>query len=864
MANHPLSTAIERLRLSMALPEEASLPDTQLLGRFIEQRDEAAFAALARRYGPMVMGVCLRVARNRQDAEDAFQATFLVLVRKAASIAARELLANWLYGVAYNTALKAKEAARKRRSREKQVAYMPEPATDGKKLWSDLLPLLDHELSRLPDKYRVPIILCDLEGKTHKEAARKLGCPDGSLSSRLSRARSMLAKRLGRHGLAVSGGTLATVLSQTAAPACVPAGVVFKTINGATLLAAGQAINSVIPARVALLTEGVMKAMLLAKLKIAAVTVLLTSLACVGVGAVTRVTLAEGKTQQFFATKANQKTAKPLHDAKGQLQPPKKAQNPEDDPLPPDALLRLGTLRHRFLGYPYQRLADGQTVILTSVTADEVRWVDFATGRTIDTWQLPKGLTACGFSDDGRFALITDSKTISLWDLPARKEIRAFQAKDDFGQEIFALFAHDGKVVATNHGVNMNAGLMRLWDVATGKQLWQKGRMGFHNIGVSPLGFLADGETLVVRDWSNNRISLRDRTTGKERRSFDTMPYGESRQLLLSPDAKTVFISTAGSTVRAWDVAGGEELAPLGGHKRQARSVAISHDCRTVLTGGDDSFIQVWDWPAGTLRRKIELPSGRTVGHMDVSFDGKRAEMVIFGESALRSFDLGSGQEIPPLTDAHRGQVWGVAITADGKVISAGTDNTIREWDCKTGRHLRAWKTAHPLGASTLALSADSKLIATADFNGGTILVHERESGRLIRSIDTKEDSVRQVAYAPKGRVLAVSGGGMGGRVNPPACLSSPFMMPIQGKKWAVWWDPSRDSYGTRMETYLRLSVKIRSVWWMFPKRAFGSNGRRTMVFESWHSPRTDEHWQRQTAKRSSFGNWPPPRCAAG
>jgi RNA polymerase sigma factor (sigma-70 family) len=269
MANSPISTVIQHLRMTLRQPGEADLSDAHLLRQFIEQHDEAAFAALTRRHGPMVMAVCLRVAHNRQDAEDAFQATFLVLVRKAASIASRHLLGNWLYGVAYNTALKARAAAVKRRSREKQVTDMPEPAMAEPERWHDLLPHLDQELTRLPDKYRIPIVLCDLEGKTHKQAAEQLGCPEGSLSSRLSRARAMLAKRMTRHGLALSGSSLAAVLAQNTATASLPIRVIFKTIQGATLIVSGQAADGVISAPVAALTEGVLKIMLLTKLKIA-------------------------------------------------------------------------------------------------------------------------------------------------------------------------------------------------------------------------------------------------------------------------------------------------------------------------------------------------------------------------------------------------------------------------------------------------------------------------------------------------------------------------------------------------------------------------------------------------------------------
>jgi DNA-directed RNA polymerase specialized sigma24 family protein len=225
MAASQMNKVIQRLRRTMLLRDGAELTDGQLLGCFIEHRDEAAFAALMRRHGPMVWGVCRRLL-HQHDAEDAFQATFLVLVRKAASIVPRERVANWLYGVAHQTASQARRTAARRRAREKQM--------------------LDQELRRLPDAYREVIVLSDLEGKTRKEVAQQLNLPEGTVASRLARARTMLAKRLARHGLALSGGALAALLSQKVASAGMPSSVMSSTIKAASSFAAGQAAAGVI------------------------------------------------------------------------------------------------------------------------------------------------------------------------------------------------------------------------------------------------------------------------------------------------------------------------------------------------------------------------------------------------------------------------------------------------------------------------------------------------------------------------------------------------------------------------------------------------------------------------------------------
>jgi RNA polymerase sigma factor (sigma-70 family) len=282
MTTTQTSTVIHHLCRTALLRDGADLTDGQLLERFIDRRDELAFAALVHRHGPLVWGVCRRLL-GHHDAEDAFQATFLVLFRKAGTIVPRERVASWLYGVAQQTALHCRRTAARRISRERQVAEMPEPQASPRDPWADLQPLLDQELSRLPDRFRVVLILCDLEGQTRKEAAQQLGVPEGTVAGWLARARELLARRLSKHGFAVSAAVLATLLAQNAS-AAVPASVLAATIDTASLLAAGPAAAGLIPVTVAALTEGVLKTMLLAKLKNLTVAVLLTVLACSGFG----------------------------------------------------------------------------------------------------------------------------------------------------------------------------------------------------------------------------------------------------------------------------------------------------------------------------------------------------------------------------------------------------------------------------------------------------------------------------------------------------------------------------------------------------------------------------------------------------
>jgi RNA polymerase sigma factor (sigma-70 family) len=324
MATNQVSEVLQYLRTTVPLPDGAGRTDGQLLSRFIDRRDEAAFAALVQRHGPMVWGVCRRLLANHQDAEDAFQATFLVLVRKAATVLPREMVANWLYGVACTTAHRGKVAAAKARRRQRQLVEMPEPAVAEPDPGADLRALLDQELARLPDHYRGVVVLCDLEGKTRTEAARQLGLPEGTVASRLARARAMLAKRLARHGPALSGGTLAAVLSRQAASACVPFSVTSSTIKAATLVAAGQAAGAgVTSLKVAALTEGVLKTMLLSKLKNAAAALLMVFVVTATAGAIlSRNLVAQPPQTEKNVTEAEKAVAqaeKALHEAKRAL-----------------------------------------------------------------------------------------------------------------------------------------------------------------------------------------------------------------------------------------------------------------------------------------------------------------------------------------------------------------------------------------------------------------------------------------------------------------------------------------------------------------------------------------------------------------
>lgn len=273
MANRKLSAAVQFIRSLADSGRAAELPDGQLLQQFIDQQDEVAFRTLVQRHGPLVLSVCQRVLHNVQDAEDVFQATFLVLVHRAKAIVRQESVGSWLHGVAQRIAVRAKGALGRRRKAEGAVPPRPAPDSLQEVVWRDLRLMLDEEVQRLPSRCRVAFVLCYMEGKTNAEAALILGCPRGTILSRLAHARELLRARLARRGLCLSGGLVVTMLSQHAV-AAVPPALAVSTVQAASAVALGQAAAGVVSANVAALTQGVLHAMLFTKLQIVAAVLL--------------------------------------------------------------------------------------------------------------------------------------------------------------------------------------------------------------------------------------------------------------------------------------------------------------------------------------------------------------------------------------------------------------------------------------------------------------------------------------------------------------------------------------------------------------------------------------------------------------
>jgi RNA polymerase sigma factor (sigma-70 family) len=722
-----LSQVLRHLRRA-ARPDDGAT-DAELLERFVRRREEAAFEALVRRHGPLVLGVCRRVLRNEADAEDAFQATFLVLARKAASLRQRGLVGNWLYGVAHNTALKARAMNQKRRAKETQGAAARTAAPDD--TWQELQDVLDEELSRLPEKYRVPIVLCDLEGKAIKEAARLLGVPQGTAASRLARGRAVLAQRLVRHGITLSGGALAALVARHA-----PAAGLSRPLVAVTVRAVGGAP---VPGAVAALADGVVKGMLLKKLQALATAAALAAL--VMAGAVGTAALPAAPPE-------------PGRAAEGEREPPGKEKPSRSDALgdvlPAGALARLGTVRWRHgEGLSQLGFAAGGKELVTAGGDGLLRVWDAETGKELRRFGREMafgdrpgareifyagmyGQSVVGGEaktgaviapDGGTAALAETDRSVSVWDVATGKERCRIAGTRDQGGAVSLGLSADGKRLVSQ-GRDQS---LVLWDAVSGKELrrlagpkkppdggvfWAIGDVA----SVTPCAFSADGRRLAVlvdTQASPFGIQVWDLTTGQELWHVPVEAGVGPIPPAFSPDGKALLRLAGDRSVRVHDAADGKELRRVerSGKEFFPTRAALSPDGEFLAVLTAEWLIALYDLKGGRAERQLGEKRGSTTHAacctaLAFSPDGKTLAQGV-GMNSVRLWDVASGKA-RDLDDAgHAGTVGAVRVSRDGKQLTTlGGDRTVRLWEAATGKERR--RVAVPEGHG-LALSPDGR-----------------------------------------------------------------------------------------------------------------------------------------------------------
>jgi RNA polymerase sigma factor (sigma-70 family) len=673
---------LRHLRRVARPSDEAARTDGQLLESFVTRRDEPAFEALVRRHGGMVLSVCRRILGNQDDADDAFQATFLVLVRRVASIRPRNRVAAWLYGVARRTALYARRAIARHRVREKHVLDLPELATERPGPHPNLRPLLDEGLSRLPEKYRLPIVLCDLEGQTIKEAARQLAWPQGTLAGRLARGRKLLARRLASQGVALSAATLAAVLASNAAAAGVPAALVRSTIEVAILVAAGQAtVAGTVPATVAALLQGVETSMALAKMKLV-LTLGVLALCLCGLGGV-----AAGLGQKDRAA--------PVQEQDKQTPDPERVAALIRQ-LGDDAFAKREAASKELLAIGVPALA-ALNKAKASDDPEVQRRATLLYKKIAATLQVfcYEGHARAGegvvlgvaFSPDGKRVL--SSANAWLGDRPATyggSSVRLLDART--GKVLRCLvqpcarkvaFSPDGaRAASTGDGRDH---MLRLWDLETGEELK---RFGPYEGNVYGVAFTPNGKNLLftvyadpsLRVSANPSLRLLDLDTGKELRCFDA---GRLHDCALSADGtKTLSGNTAG-LVQLWDNATGKELKRLEGHKGEVYYAVFSPGEKRVASGGQAGVIKFWDLRTGKVVREISEP-GKTESLCGAFCPDGRRFASGGGDGNIRLWDVDTGDELHCF-EGHAGKVYALAFSPDGRFLaSGGFDRMVRVW----------------------------------------------------------------------------------------------------------------------------------------------------------------------------------------
>jgi RNA polymerase sigma factor (sigma-70 family) len=660
MGRTGLSRLLHQLHASAAAPGARDLTDGELLGAYCTRQDQAAFAALVRRHGPLVLAVCGRVLRHPEDREDAFQATFLALARDAASVRKRGSVAGWLHGVARHVALSAVRAAARRHRHEGQAMTTAAKNPAWEAAWREVQAVLDEEVLRLPERYREPFVLCCLENQGRAEAAARLGLKEGTVGSRLAEARRRLRKRLALRGveLAAVVGTMA--VAADAAAARVPAALAAAVTRTAARVATGHALApGSASARVLCLARGVPKAMPLTRVAAGAALLLVTALLGSAAGAVA----------YRHAT--------------------------------PPAVARRQAARAAPADRPEARAAKGA----------RITWKE---GAALETpgW-LP---VSVAYSSDGKVMTVGGTGgTVAAFDAATRNRKWKAGVGGDFAA---VAYSADGTSVlaAFPDGV-------RFLDAGTGKaggSLEEKGSSPTA-VGVFPDQNLVAGggqklslhrvifanrRGCFVKSWVGSAapgtISLSTSAGGRNPAGGNAVP------LAVDPGGTGVIVTgpvdrdTGKNVLWAW-VAGNHGPGSPGnrllkGHEAVVVSAAWSGDGKTAVTGDAAGRVIVWD--ARTMKEARRLELGGRVAAVAVSADGRNAAAVAVGKRAeFYAWEARkSGKPRPIHVDSSdfSGPVHAcLAFSPDGRQLAGSAMSTA--WLSRLGRlvgRLHVWSAA--------------------------------------------------------------------------------------------------------------------------------------------------------------------------
>jgi RNA polymerase sigma factor (sigma-70 family) len=757
---------IQFVRKSMAEPAV----DADLLTRFVEGRDDAAFAALVERHGPMVLGVCRRMLGNTADADDAFQAVFFALARNARTVRRRGSVAAWLYGAASRVSLKVRRGHARRREFAPPAERVRSDDPLAKMSAREFLSIMEEEIARLPEAFRLPVVLCLVEGLSQPEAAARLGWSAGSVKGRLERGRERLRRRLTSRGVALGIALSAAALGSVRA---VPPELFTRAIDAAI----GGPVSSGVGALAkAALPSGAARGW-------SAVALLLG-------GAVLAAAAAGGADEPARPAAAPAKAETPA--AKTDLY---------GDPLPPGAVARLGTVRFR-AGMWAKLIAaapNSSNIAAVGHNLSQTQYLtiwDAATGRALRHVPLPDvDVQHLTWLPGGRgFAVVKVSRIdYALWEFTDKNAAPPPVVRRDeinsFGNGSFTAQAisPDGRLIAGGQrgGPRGNTGKLQVWEFAPSgrvremKERWASDTPG----GFLGLEFTRDGKSLIgisLRSQPNQPgpgvagpgmpvpfvpgatadvrldVTVWDVGSGKPSLAFEA-PAGPGRGFAISPDGRTLFLTVRDGRVAAYDLATGKERFAFPAYVYDQRKslapsgLAITPEGETLVLVQPFSAVAAFDAGTGKERWRNTNSNVAMVNSLAVMSDGKR--FVIGGnDGSIILGDVTSGRVLNE-QPGHRAGIAAAAINADGQAMTIGNDRTLRRWDLSSGKQVGQTPVDITGNLRPLAVSPDGRTLLSAfnqDQKWSTVL-HDTASGKVVGELPIDDQKLLgQTLYAGK------------------------------------------------------------------------------------------------------------------
>ncbi|HEV3448730.1 MAG TPA: sigma-70 family RNA polymerase sigma factor, partial [Gemmataceae bacterium] len=758
MAEAGLQVVVRHVRRLTGRAHDSASGDHEFVEAFCRRRDEEAFAALLQRHGAMVRDVCRRVLGADADADDASQAVFLVLARRAGTIRRRQSLASWLYGVAYRVCQRTRRDEARRRQRELRVARPIAFDPDTKAELRELSAELDAELYRLPQQHRAPLIHCYLQGQTRDQAARDLGLSVRTLDRRLERGRELLRRRLERRGLTLSATMLAVGLSPRAAQCALPASFLRTTLQAALKVSAGiRPTPGEVSARATNLMEAVLQSLFLEKLKIVAL--LLVAVATTG-GAAHMVLRA-------WRDEAEQRAPRVITVSSSlNLLPGSRNAVPRTDlfgdPLPSGAVARLGSVRWRLQGELAEVMVvtpDGKELVsadrkrgfsLWDAAIGSVRRYVPADPARQQTW-LPA--QAVALSADGRRGALADAKgIIHVVDMGSGEEIANCRSPNVPVEEM-ALSAR-GTLLA----VRSKEGALLLWDAGKGREPrmlgpQQRGPGDTRNIYSFPNGELAlspEGDLLAwVGKEEDRRVHLYDTAKGQELPSLGKYS-GNRRFITFSPDGHQLASLSDESPGQVWDIVSRKEIIGLpSGRNNLTPVAAFSPDSKALALKVPSDALYVLELPSGRQRWKLNRRTIST-NRQDVLAFTPDGETLILNsyDPVLYRYSAASGRRLGQPGEESDGFV-DLVFSSDGRnVFTLGTESSLRQWDAETGKELHRTTMVPFFGGQ---FSPDGRLSAV----GGAQGVHVYDTALRQERWHSPEGWVNR--FSGDSKLLAVS-----------------------------------------------------------------------------------------------------------